>query len=85
MNSQQWIYESVKREPSPIDEGILYKKLMKELRNIKHVAHVANVSEATIRQRLILLKLSPEDQKKVHVGKMTIKDAFKILKNRNKS
>lgn len=65
--------------PSPIDEARLFARLMKEygwsLRDVEENCGLRS-SYQTVRNRLELLKLSEEDQWKVHAGLMSMKAAL---------
>lgn len=69
--------------PTPMDDARLYGRLRDErgwtLREIAEHCGMGEGGYQTVRNRLELLKLSDDDQAKVHAGRMTLKAALQKL------
>lgn len=77
--------ENIHLPPSYIDQAHLFKRLQDQGMAVNQIAKVCPMGKATeqnIRHRLRLLELPPQDQLKVHHGKLSQDKALKLLKKR---
>jgi hypothetical protein len=80
--------ENIHLPPSYIDQARLFKRLRDQGLTVKEIAKVCPMGKATeqnIRHRLILLELTPDEQLKVHHGKLSQDAALKLLATRKKN
>jgi ParB/RepB/Spo0J family partition protein len=72
--------ENIRVEPSPIDEANCFRKLEKTFcMKAAEIASATGKDVKVVRERLKLLKLPPELQQKVHLGKLAQKKALAFL------
>lgn len=75
-------------KPSFLDEAVLIKRLKDSGLKVKDIVKQLPISkkapEQTIRNRLLLLELAPEDQLRVHDGELSQDAAIKIVKEKRK-
>ncbi len=77
--------ENIHLPPSYIDQRRLFKRLQDQGMTNKEIARcipMGKSGEQNIRHRVRLLELSPEDQLKVHHGKLSQDAALKLLKKK---
>ena len=72
-----------RRDESPIDEMRMFLFLKKNGVKTKDIALRMGENEQNVRNRLQLARLTPEEQERVHSGKLGMVNALKMLKERD--
>ena len=78
---QRAIVENIRKQPAPVEEARTIKMLINLGQTKEEVARDLGYSKQTLSNRLKLLDLDPETQRKIDAGKMTVAKAMEPEKN----
>lgn len=77
-----WSENFMRRNPSPMEQARFFKELKQQGMKINDIAESCNLDHQVVRLRLKLNQLKPEQQEKVHTGKLGVVKALKILEGK---